>query len=93
MVNVLGRILAGHSGKSLDVATAYFNVRGFTLLQHGLILQSHILAKVSEATLVVAVAGPGLMAPPPPGPGQYRFLRWVGIPDETVEEPADLGNR
>ena len=36
MVDVLGRILAGHSGKSLDVATAYFNVRGFTLLQQGL---------------------------------------------------------
>ena len=52
-----------------------------------------ILAKVSEAALVVAVAGLGLIAPSPPGLGQYRFLRWVGIPDETVEEPADLGNR
>ena len=36
MVDVLGRILAGHGGKSLDVATAYFNVRGFTLLKQGL---------------------------------------------------------
>ena len=36
MVDVLGRILAGHDGKSLDVATAYFNVRGFTLLKQGL---------------------------------------------------------
>ena len=31
MVDVLSRILAGHDGKSLDVATAYFNVQGFTL--------------------------------------------------------------
>ena len=36
MVDVLGRILEGHDGKSLDVATAYFNVRGFTLLKQGL---------------------------------------------------------
>ena len=36
MIDVLGRILARHDGKSLDVATAYFNVRGFTLLQRGL---------------------------------------------------------
>ena len=28
--------MAGHDGKSLDIATAYFNVRGFTLLQEGL---------------------------------------------------------
>ena len=36
MADVLNEILAGHSGKSLDIATAYFNVRGFTLLQEGL---------------------------------------------------------
>ena len=36
MADVLGEILAGHGGKSLDIATAYFNVRGFTLLQQGL---------------------------------------------------------
>ena len=36
MAGVLGEVLAGHSGKSLDIATAYFNVRGFTLLQQGL---------------------------------------------------------
>ena len=36
MADVLGDILTGHSGKSLDIATAYFNVRGFTLLQEGL---------------------------------------------------------
>ena len=36
MVDVLNGILAGHDGKSLDIATAYFNVRGFTLLQKGL---------------------------------------------------------
>ena len=36
MVDVLNGILAGHDGKSLDIATAYFNVRGFTLLQEGL---------------------------------------------------------
>ena len=36
MVDVLGDILAGHSGKALDTASAYFNVRGFTLLQEGL---------------------------------------------------------
>ena len=36
MAEVLGTILEGHTGKSLDVATAYFNVRGFTLLQQGL---------------------------------------------------------
>ena len=36
MADVLGGILAGHDGKSLDVATAYFNLRGFTLLREGL---------------------------------------------------------
>ena len=36
MADVLNGILAKHSGKSLDVATAYFNVRGFTLLREGL---------------------------------------------------------
>ena len=43
--------------------------------------------------LVMTTPGYGLMAPSPPGPRQYRFLRWVRIPDETAEEPADLGNR
>ena len=36
LADVLNAILAQHQGKSLDVATAYFNVRGFTLLQKGL---------------------------------------------------------
>lgn len=36
MVNVLGDILAQHSGKAVDVATAYFNVQGFNLLRDGL---------------------------------------------------------
>ena len=36
MADVLGALLDGHSEKSLDIATAYFNVRGFTLLQQGL---------------------------------------------------------
>ena len=36
MADVLSSILAGHGGKSLDIATAYFNIRGFTLLQPGL---------------------------------------------------------
>jgi hypothetical protein len=30
------QLLAGHSGRSLDVATAYFNVQGFRLLKAGL---------------------------------------------------------
>ena len=36
MADVLSEVLSGHSEKSLDIATAYFNVRGFTLLQQGL---------------------------------------------------------
>ncbi len=36
MADVLSSILTQHDGKSLDVATAYFNVRGFTLLHEGL---------------------------------------------------------
>ena len=36
MADVLNGILAEHSDRSLDVATAYFNVRGFTLLREGL---------------------------------------------------------
>ena len=36
MADVLVEILPGHGGKSLDIATAYFNIRGFTLLQEGL---------------------------------------------------------
>jgi SNF2 family DNA or RNA helicase len=36
MADVLNEILTAHAGKSLDIATAYFNVRGFRLLQKGL---------------------------------------------------------
>ncbi len=36
MACVLGKILEKHGGKSLDIATAYFNVQGFVLLQSGL---------------------------------------------------------
>ena len=36
MADILNGILANHKGRSLDIATAYFNVRGFTLLQDGL---------------------------------------------------------
>ncbi len=38
-----------------------------------LVLQSHILVEMSESTLVVAVVGPGLVAPPPTGPGQHSL--------------------
>ena len=37
MADVLNSLLAGHEGKCLDVATAYFNVQGFRLLRAGLI--------------------------------------------------------
>ena len=33
LADVLNAILAEHAGKSLDMATAYFNVQGFRLLQ------------------------------------------------------------
>ena len=36
LADVLCEVLGGHSGKALDIATAYFNVQGFTLLQEGL---------------------------------------------------------
>jgi len=36
MADVLNTLLKGHEGKCLDIATAYFNVRGFRLLQDGL---------------------------------------------------------
>ena len=36
LADVLCEVLGGHSGKALDIATAYFNVQGFTLLQKGL---------------------------------------------------------
>ena len=37
MADVLNQLLAGHEGKCLDIATAYFNVQGFRLLQAGLV--------------------------------------------------------
>ncbi|MCC7107035.1 MAG: helicase [Chloroflexi bacterium] len=37
MADVLAAVLATHAGRSLDVATAYFNVQGFRLLQAGLV--------------------------------------------------------
>ena len=37
MADVLDEILSGHGGRSLDVATAYFNVQGFRLLRDGLL--------------------------------------------------------
>lgn len=36
LADVLKALLQGHAGKSLDVATAYFNIQGFRLLRHGL---------------------------------------------------------
>jgi len=36
LADVLQRLLSLHAGKSLDVATAYFNVQGFKLLKAGL---------------------------------------------------------
>src|SRR5260221_14587236 len=36
MADVLNELLAGHAGRSLDVATAYFNVGGWELLAEGL---------------------------------------------------------
>lgn len=37
LADVLNAILAEHEGRSLDVATAYFNVQGFRLLRPGLL--------------------------------------------------------
>lgn len=36
LVDVLSELLAGHAGKSLDVATAYFTVGAFGMLREGL---------------------------------------------------------
>src|SRR5271169_6696458 len=36
MADVLGDLLRDHQGKSLDIATAYFTVGGFKLIQEGL---------------------------------------------------------
>ena len=36
LADVLNVLLQGHGGKSLDVATAYFNIQGFRLLRHAL---------------------------------------------------------
>ena len=36
MADVLNALLAEHAGRSLDIATAYFNVQGFDLLKEGL---------------------------------------------------------
>ena len=33
MADLLNQLLAGHAGKSVDIATAYFNIQGFRLLQ------------------------------------------------------------
>ena len=41
----------------------------------------------------MAVAGPGLMAPPPPGPGQHRFVQRHWPLDQSVQQSAHLGNR
>jgi len=37
MADVLNAVLAEHAGRALDVATAYFNVGGWQLLQTGLL--------------------------------------------------------
>ena len=36
MADVLNNLLSQHSGHSLDIATAYFNVGGWQLLRQGL---------------------------------------------------------
>lgn len=37
LADVLSAILAEHAGRSMDVATAYFNLNGFSMLQQGLL--------------------------------------------------------
>ena len=65
------------------------------IAEHGyvIVLQPQILVEVFQAALVVAVAGPGLVAPPPTGPRQHRFAREDRLPDQPVQQPAYLGNR
>ena len=36
MADILNALLAEHKGRSLDVATAYFNIQGFRLVHTGL---------------------------------------------------------
>ena len=77
------------------------DTRGYLALLEGmvrqwgipLLLQPQILTEVLAAALVVAAAGPGLMAPSPPGPGQHRFVQRHGPPDQPVQQAAHLGNR
>ena len=49
--------------------------------------------QISQAAFVVALPGPGLVAPSPPRPVQDEFRHSVFRPYEAGEQPAHLWHR
>ena len=78
--DVLNHLLAGHQGRSLDVASAYFNVGGFSLLKEGLLeLGSLRLLLGAEPTTGTEI---GLE----PGSGAIKGLIQKDLEDSPFDE-------
>ena len=91
MISIRGRLSGAHFQVFKVTILPSKMIAVTTLLV--LVLQPQILTDVLAAALVVAAAGPGLMAPSPLGPGQHRFVQRHGPPDQPVQQAAHLGNR
>jgi len=89
MADVLNALLKGHEGKCLDIATAYFNVRGFRLLQDGLtklggfrLLIGDEPGKAESVGLVLK--GPSIKR------GLWGDLQAASFTEETLRTVEDL---
>ena len=86
LANVLNDILAAHSERSLDIATAYFNVGGFTLLQGG-------LQKLGSFRLLLGdepVDGEAVGLRPRAALGLARELDTAPFDEDTLRAVEDL---
>jgi superfamily II DNA or RNA helicase len=86
LADVLNCVLAEHGGRSLDVATAYFNVQGFRLLQPGLeSLGSFRLLLGDEPA-----DGPSVGLRPPAALALADELDWAPFSPDLVRAVEDL---
>jgi hypothetical protein len=63
MADVRNELLKGHEGKCLDIATAYFNVRGFRLLRDGLVKIGNFRLLIGDEPEKAAAVGLVLKGP------------------------------
>jgi superfamily II DNA or RNA helicase len=89
MADVLNELLKGHEGKCLDIATAYFNVRGFRLLQDGLVKLGNFRLLIGDEPEKAAAVGLVLKGPSIKR-GLWGDLQQAPFTEETLRSVEDL---